>query len=831
MPPSDGRPVRVLISFSPVDRALEEQLVRHLHVLVRFAGIDLWTADRVRAGEDWREAFDAALERADVALLLMSADFLASDLVQDVEVPKLLRRREESGLKVIPVLLRSCLWHAHPWLGGLSPLPGGDRAIASLQGDDRDRALMGIAAEVARCSGALPSPGPLDDVLATGRDAALPRAADNEILVLVAQFASATPDRIHVEERISRALSRAKERLPGVPLRIERLRDVTIDDGDEAGAARLLARCNARLLIWGHYDAIGFAPRLLVDPAAILESAVPVFDEVLRDDADASFRRYILRGLGDDLRTWALLVIGELLYWGRRFDDATTAIDLALADWDARPDEPDAELQARVARGLFYKGVVAGTRRGDVAAAAACFRRSLELRPSAYVAAYNLGDALYNLRDHEGAIRAYTTVMDTGGAHYPSLVGRGHARYKLGRFGEAVEDYTAALSLMTSADVFLARSRAYQKLGQARLALGDYLLATKADPLASLAWDYLDARVTRSLGKRAYFVPGDGSPAEVTFFSDPARRFLGRPAPPLGTHGKQVDPAVDAVAGALSRLYYATGFFVEALATGVDGALDSAGNDFLSAFADGFPDPEGVLHTVVTLVRFGARESLSALVELPDVRARLAPRLSAALDVLLTRDAAYMHAVVITGCDPVDWIGDEARHVPLCEAVAERIRALEGGAHEYAMLEQAQLRDQAIEDVLSGHEYATFEEAQPRDRAIKDVLSGLEPPDGGFRWNVLKRNNAANLGVSYRQRRGERVQRTWDDDDVGCIARGLAAMRDDLAFWRRVDDLLDFLVENAVLPARVRQRIAEARHKAPPDPGRYDDDDSSRWRW
>ncbi|MDC0685947.1 TIR domain-containing protein [Sorangium atrum] len=795
---SDGRPVRVLISFSPADRALEEQLVRHLHVLVRFAGIDLWTADRVGAGEDWREAFDAALERADVALLLMSADFLASDLVQDVEMPKLLRRREEGGLKVIPVLLRSCLWHAHPWLGGLSPLPGGDRAIASLQEDDRDRALMGIAAEVARCSGALSSPGPLDDVLATGRDAALPRAADNEILVLVAQFASATPDRIHVEERISRALSRAKERLPGVPFRIERLRDVTIGDGDEAGAARILARCNARLLIWGHYDAIGFAPRLLVDPAAVLESAVPVFDEVLRDDADASFRRYILRGLGDDLRTWALLVIGELLYWGRRFDDAMTAIDLALADWDARPDEPDAELQARVARGLFYKGVVAGTQRGDVAAAAACFRRALELRPAAYVAAYNLGDALYNLGDHEGAIRAYTTVMDTGGAHYPSLVGRGHARYELGRFREAVEDYTAALGLMTSADVLLARSRAFQKLGQARFALGDYALAKEVDPLASLAWDYLDASLFPSLGKSeradAHFAPfGDGSPAEVTFFSDPARRFLGRPAPPLGTRGKLVDPAVDAVAGALSDLYRSTGIFKEGTPTYVENGRMSAGHDFLRAFAGGLPDPEGVLRTVVTLVRFGVRRPLSALVELPDVRARLAPRLSAALDVLLTRDAAYLHAMAITGCDPVDWIGDEARHVPLCEAVAERIRALEGDTHDYTV------------------------KTRLRDKTIMDVLFGLGPPDGGFSSMSFKRDDAANLGVSYRQSRGERVQRTWHERDVDRIARGrarrqMARIGDDAAFWRRVDDLLGFLVENAILPARVRQRIAEAWH-------------------
>jgi hypothetical protein len=43
---------------------------------------------------------------------LISAAFLASDFLQDVEVPKLFRRREEGGLRVIPVLLRSCHWDA-----------------------------------------------------------------------------------------------------------------------------------------------------------------------------------------------------------------------------------------------------------------------------------------------------------------------------------------------------------------------------------------------------------------------------------------------------------------------------------------------------------------------------------------------------------------------------------------------------------------------------------------------------------------------------------------------------------------------------------------------
>ncbi len=99
----EDRPLRLLISFSPKDQELKDQLVQHLQVLVRFAGVDLWTADQIRAGENWRERLDEALGKADVALLLISSNFLASDLLQDVEVAKLFARHEQGGVKVIPV--------------------------------------------------------------------------------------------------------------------------------------------------------------------------------------------------------------------------------------------------------------------------------------------------------------------------------------------------------------------------------------------------------------------------------------------------------------------------------------------------------------------------------------------------------------------------------------------------------------------------------------------------------------------------------------------------------------------------------------------------------
>jgi serine/threonine protein kinase len=188
VPPPEERPLRLLISFSPKDQALKDQLVQHLQVLVRFAGIDLWTADQIRPGESWREKLDEALEKADVALLLISSDFLASAFLQDVEVPKLFARREEGSVTVIPVLLRSCLWQAHPWLGALEPLPTSQQSVASFEGDGRDRVMTEVAAEIARRAGALP-----------GRKAS-PKYADAETRLLSDKLAVAQARKLRLQE-------------------------------------------------------------------------------------------------------------------------------------------------------------------------------------------------------------------------------------------------------------------------------------------------------------------------------------------------------------------------------------------------------------------------------------------------------------------------------------------------------------------------------------------------------------------------------------------------------------------------------------------------------
>lgn len=149
MPPAASK-VRVLVrhSTSAEDQALAKQLLDHLRPLETFANLDVWSEARIRAGDDWRREVERAIGAADVALLLLSADFLASDALLNVDVPQLQRRHASGKLRVIPVLLRSCLWRMHPWLKELHPLPKGGKPLASFSGEARDAVLTDLAEEI-----------------------------------------------------------------------------------------------------------------------------------------------------------------------------------------------------------------------------------------------------------------------------------------------------------------------------------------------------------------------------------------------------------------------------------------------------------------------------------------------------------------------------------------------------------------------------------------------------------------------------------------------------------------------------------------------------------
>jgi hypothetical protein len=122
-------PARVFISYAHADETFRDQLEKQLSILQRAGIVEIWNDRRLVAGEEWDHGIRFELERADIILLLVSPDFIASDYINDVEIARAMERHQAGSACVIPVILRPCKWEIAPF-AKLQALPKDAKAIS-----------------------------------------------------------------------------------------------------------------------------------------------------------------------------------------------------------------------------------------------------------------------------------------------------------------------------------------------------------------------------------------------------------------------------------------------------------------------------------------------------------------------------------------------------------------------------------------------------------------------------------------------------------------------------------------------------------------------------
>jgi CheY-like chemotaxis protein len=115
-------PVDVFCSYSHRDEDLRQELVTHLALLQRRNVIRLWHDRALRPGDEWRSEIANQLQQADLILLLVSADFVASDFVYREELQPAIARHRAKDARCVPIIIRATDWK-HPPLSELQALP------------------------------------------------------------------------------------------------------------------------------------------------------------------------------------------------------------------------------------------------------------------------------------------------------------------------------------------------------------------------------------------------------------------------------------------------------------------------------------------------------------------------------------------------------------------------------------------------------------------------------------------------------------------------------------------------------------------------------------
>ena len=119
-----------------------KELVKHLSILKRQGVIRAWHDRQIGGGHEWAGEIDSHLNSAQVILLLISSDFLASDYCYDLEMMRAMERHEMREARVVPVILRPVDWKGSLF-SKLQGFPKDGKPVTSWT--SRDEAFLDIA--------------------------------------------------------------------------------------------------------------------------------------------------------------------------------------------------------------------------------------------------------------------------------------------------------------------------------------------------------------------------------------------------------------------------------------------------------------------------------------------------------------------------------------------------------------------------------------------------------------------------------------------------------------------------------------------------------------
>jgi internalin A len=141
--------MNIFVSYSHADAEWLKKLQTHLKPYIRNQTIDPWDDTRIRPGDEWRQEIETALAAAQVAVLLVSPNFIASDFIANNELPPLLDAAQTQGVKIlwIPISYSS---YNETEFSKYQAAHNPQQPLDSLTASEQNRVLVEICKEIKR---------------------------------------------------------------------------------------------------------------------------------------------------------------------------------------------------------------------------------------------------------------------------------------------------------------------------------------------------------------------------------------------------------------------------------------------------------------------------------------------------------------------------------------------------------------------------------------------------------------------------------------------------------------------------------------------------------
>lgn len=133
----------VFISYSHEDLHYLEKMKRHFSIFKD--KVNIWDDSKILPGQKWRISIDAALDKAKVAILLISADFLNSKFIAEVELPALLKAAENNGAIILSIIVKPCLFGEYSEINQFQAINSPSKALSQMAESDQEEVFVKLS--------------------------------------------------------------------------------------------------------------------------------------------------------------------------------------------------------------------------------------------------------------------------------------------------------------------------------------------------------------------------------------------------------------------------------------------------------------------------------------------------------------------------------------------------------------------------------------------------------------------------------------------------------------------------------------------------------------
>ena len=131
-------------------KIFHNRLMTHLSVLKKYiGGFEEWSDKKIHAGQHWKEEIKKALDDANIAILLVSTDFLASDFIKNNELPPILRKAEAENTNVLCLLVEPSFFLKSE-LSEFQAVNKPEETLAEMEKPAQERVFLKLMDEIQR---------------------------------------------------------------------------------------------------------------------------------------------------------------------------------------------------------------------------------------------------------------------------------------------------------------------------------------------------------------------------------------------------------------------------------------------------------------------------------------------------------------------------------------------------------------------------------------------------------------------------------------------------------------------------------------------------------